>query len=167
MGRTRGAAAPLATGILLLIAGCASRATTTEHSGSTNCVPVAGGTCAPPDPRAGFDANHHYEQRIAPPTAATSTAAASEVVARLPALLDRIQARPPVTEDSVKAVLWPAFPPPRYDAQVAADTTEGPGIGFGIDVDGICVHGWVTATGRQIGTGGLVEDGGCLAIRGH
>ncbi|HEX4723878.1 MAG TPA: hypothetical protein VH333_15285 [Pseudonocardiaceae bacterium] len=47
------------------------------------------------------------------------------------------------------------------------DTTEGPGIGFGIDADGDCVHGRVTATGRDIETGGLVQDGGCLALRGR
>jgi len=166
MGSTRGAAALLAAGILLLTAGCASKGTTTNPgAGVADCTPVAGGTCAPPDPQAGFDANHRYAQRVSPP--ATASATAKEVAAGLPALLDQIQAHPPVTQDSVKAVLWPAFPYPRYDAEVAAGTTEGPGIGFGIDVNGACVHGWVTATGRNIETGGLVRDGGCLAIQGH
>jgi hypothetical protein len=94
-------------------------------------------------------------------------ATASQVAAMLPKLLDQIQAHPPVTVASVKAVLWPAFPYPKYDAEVDTNTTEGPGVGFGIDVNGACVHGWITATGRNIATGGLVRDGGCLAMQGH
>ena len=159
MGRSGRATALLAVG-MVLIAGCATRNTT---GGDINCTPVPNGTCAPPDPQAGFEANHRYAERETPPASATVTANA--VAAQLPALLDRIQARPPVTEASVRAVLVPAYP--RYDPQVAANTTEGPGIGFGIDVNGACVHGWVTATDRQVETGGLVRDGGCLAMLGH
>lgn len=161
----RGIAALVAAGALLLTAGCAAGQAPTLNVSTTSapCAPVAGGTCAPPDPQAGFDANHHYEQRVSPPPGDAADAGA--VAAALPVLLDRIQAHPPVTADSVRAALRQAFP--RYFPEVDIDTTEGPGVGFGIEVGGTCVHGYVTATDRDIETGGMVNDGGCLALRGH
>jgi hypothetical protein len=66
---------------------------------------------------------------------------------------------------SVTAVLRGAFP--GVDVQVDEPSVEGPGVGFGIEVPGACVHGYVTQTARAVGTGGLVRDGGCLALAGH
>lgn len=110
-------------------------------------------------------ANNAYRNyRSAPP----STAAASQVAAELPGILQSIQAHPSVTERTVAAVLDAAFPYPMYEVEVSKDAARIPGgIGYGIYVRGACVHGWVEAGDQHVAIDGLSGDGGCLPLLGH
>jgi hypothetical protein len=112
-----------------------------------------------------MNANNAYRSyRPAPP----STVAAQAVAAKLPGILTSIRAHPPITERSVSSALNAAFPYPAYEVEVSKDAARIPGgIGYGIYVQGACVHGWVMADGQGVAVDGLSGDGGCLPLLGH
>jgi hypothetical protein len=170
MSRTARLALVLAVGGLL--AGCG--AATTTSSGPTGlsqqaCVlyevqpPSPDPRCTYIDPQAGMSANNAYKQYQ--PVAPAAKPAATAVAAQVPAVLARVKAAPPITENSVRSALAQAFP---YDQlEVSAHAAIGDGIGFGLEVGGACVHGWVSANDQAVVVDGFNKDGGCLPLLGH
>jgi hypothetical protein len=113
-----------------------------------------------------MSANNAYKQyRPVPPA---GKPAADAVAARVPAVLARVRATPPITEDSVRAALTKAFPAQARDGiEVSAHAAVGSGIGFGMEVGAACVHGWVSTDSQAVEVDGFNNDGGCLPLLGH
>lgn len=127
-----------------------------EPEPSADCVYV--------DPDAGIAANNAYrDYKPVPPGA---RAAADEVAKKVPAVLEAVRAQPPVTTRTVSQALQKAFP--EYESEVSerAARIVG-GVGYGLSVEGACVHGWVMDTDQAVTVDGLFNDGGCLPLLGH
>lgn len=153
-----------------LLAGCGAATTTSSGSPSRQACVLYEVQPASPDPRctyidpeAGMRANNAYRQYQ--PVAPAAKPAADAVAAQVPAVLTRVKAAPPITEDSVRSALAQAFP--KDELEVSAHAAVGDGIGFGLEVGGACVHGWVSAADQAVVVDGFNNDGGCLPLLGH
>jgi hypothetical protein len=154
----------------LAVAGCAATPTRSLTGLSDEpcyvTTPISSSStlqCASIDPDVGVRSNHVYQQYQPVPAAARPAAVA--VAKQVPAVLARITAAPPITEQSVRAALASAFP--RADLEVSADAAQGDGIGFGMAVGEACVHGWVSPVDQNVTVDGFSNDGGCLPLLGH
>ncbi|MBT2533245.1 hypothetical protein J7E83_14170 [Arthrobacter sp. ISL-48] len=70
----------------------------------------------------------------------------------------------PATQEGVKNALA-SVGLSRSDVQT---DESGRGVRFGVSAGGGCLNGFVGNEGQlQVGTGGFILDGGCLAMSGH
>jgi hypothetical protein len=157
------------------LAGCASTASTSAPtpSGSPTCAVAAQPGVEPPegcieyDPEANMALNERYRDRR--PLSDAAQAAGDALVAPVTAALETLRASGgPITDASVRTALAGAGLEAGGIQITAVPGSAAFGAGFSAP-DGVaaCVFGGISADAVTVAAGGIIMDGGCLALEGH